>query len=321
MEHRRFGRTGLSVPALTFGGGWVGGVLIHRDRDEAFSALDRAMGAGMDWIDTAALYGDGISETVIGAWLAARPEARPGLSTKFMLDPAAPDLRGRMLASVEASLARLGRDRVPLILLHNPVGGADPRALDVAGALAAADMMETLRENGLCDHIGMTAIGDPAALAQVVDAGRFDVAQVYVNMLNPTAIAGRRPWNSTNFDGLLKRCAAQDMGVMAIRILAAGHLASETRHGREIPITEAADAAAEEARAAAVRAALPAGLGAPAQAALRFGLGIAEVSTVVVGLGEIAHLELAIAAERTGPLPPEALAALETAWADPAFTA
>ena len=318
MEHRRFGRTGLSVPALTFGGGWVGGVLIHRPAEEANAALDLAWSSGMDWIDTAASYGDGVSETVIGRWLAGRGAAtRPGISTKFRVDPAAPDLPGQMRRSVEASLTRLGLDRVEVVTLHNPVSPAFP----AAQALAMADAMESLREDGLCDHIGMTALGDPAALAQVVRAGRFDVAQVYYNMLNPTAMAGRSPWNTTNFDGLLGLCSAQDMGVMGIRIFASGHLVSRQRHGREVPITANADDAAEERRAEVLRAAFPGAEDNPAETALRFGLACPALSTIVVGMGEIEHLRIALAAEKRGPLPEADLALLDRIWADPAFTA
>src|SRR5262245_21154262 len=76
MQRRRFGRTGLEVPALTFGGGWVGGLLIRGSEQEREAVLDHALAAGIDWIDTAALYGNGVSETVIGRWLAKLPVGR-----------------------------------------------------------------------------------------------------------------------------------------------------------------------------------------------------------------------------------------------------
>ena len=75
MERRRFGRTGLEVPAMTYGGGWVGGLLIRGSEEERTGVLDKALASGVDWIDTAASYGDGVSERVIGAWLAGLPEA------------------------------------------------------------------------------------------------------------------------------------------------------------------------------------------------------------------------------------------------------
>ena len=320
MERRRFGRAGLEVPAITFGGGWVGGVLIHGAADEAFAALDLAAEAGIDWIDTAASYGDGVSETVIGAWLAdRRPDPAPRISTKFRIDPGVGGWRAQMMRSVDASLRRLGRDRVELVILHNFLE-SEGGAFGADEALETADVMQTLREQGLCDHVGMTALGDPAALARVVGSGRFDVAQVYYNAINPTAWTRLENWNSTNFDGLLHACMGQDMGVMGIRILAAGHLASTERHGREVPVTANAGDAAEERRAAAVRPALD-GHGTPAQAALRFGLACPALSTVVVGLAELDHLRQAIAAAEAGPLPDAALAALAEAWKDPAFTA
>ena len=317
MQHNRFGRTGLQVPAITFGGGWVGGVLIHGDRDVAHAALDRAWDAGIDWIDTAAMYGNGVSETVIGGWLAGRQNAeRPRISTKFRIDSGADDPVGQMRASVEASLGRLGLSRVDVLILHNvlsePGFGSDD-------ALHVADAMDALRSEGLCDHIGLTALGDVQEVTRTISSGRFDVAQVYYNMLNPTAADGRTPWNSTNFDGLLNVCAEHDMGVMGIRIFAAGHLATDVRHGREIPITDAADDAQEERRARAVWQRLDPTDGTPAQIALRFGLACRGLSTIVVGLGELSHLETAIAAVEAGPLGEEKIEAIAAAWRGPEF--
>lgn len=323
MEHRRFGRTNLSVPALTFGGGWVGGVLIHGGQETANAALDMAMDVGMDWIDTAADYGGGVSETVIGKWLATRAaDARPGIFSKFRLDTAAGDFRGQMFRIMEESFARLGVERLPMIMLHNPVveGETGDGKLSVRDALAVRDEMEALKDQGLCDWLGMTGLGDPVALHEVLDSGRFDAAQIYYNILNPTAAQGRSPWNSTNFDGLLEVCARHDMGVMNIRIFAGGHLASLERHGREIPVTAAADDRAEEARARLVWEALDSAQGTPAQQAVRFGLAEPRISTVVVGLAEIEHLRLAVEAANMGPLPVAELAKLSDVLASPAFT-
>ncbi len=319
MQHNRFGRTELQIPAITFGGGWVGGVLIHHDEATANGALDRAWGAGIDWIDTASSYGNGVSETVIGRWLKGRAaDQRPSISTKFRLDPTAGDLSGQMRASVDDSLARLGVDRVDVVILHNQIG--DEFGFNARDALSVASAMDALRAEGICDHLGMTALGDPTAVAQVVDAGEFDVAQVYYNMLNPTALQGRKPWNSTNFNSLLTSCQDQDMGVMGIRIFAAGHLATNVRHGREIPITERSGNSDEEARARIIWGQLTPEDGAPAQAALRYGLACPALSTIVVGLGQPAHLDLAIDAEKMGGLPPDRVAALTAVLSDPAFT-
>ena len=332
MQKRRFGRTGLQIPALTFGGGWVGGLLIRGSEAERQAVLDCALVGGIDWLDTAALYGNGVSETVIGRWLQSlTPDAarRPRISTKFNVDTSAGDLAGQIERSVTASLERLGLGRVPLLILHSRVVDPanrtrDKRSLspaEVLGRGGIADIMDGLRAQGLCDWIGLTAVGDPAALREAIDSGRFDVAQVYYNLLNPTAMAPAGPgWSSTDFDGLLHRCAAQDMGVMGIRILAGGHLASSRRHGREVAITANAENAAEEARATAVRDVLGSTYGTGAQTALRFGLACELLSTIVVGIGETWHLDEALVAAEMGPLPDAALTELKPLWrSHPAF--
>lgn len=330
MQRRRFGRTGLEVPALTFGGGWVGGLLIRGSEPEREAVLNRALEAGIDWIDTAALYGNGVSETVIGGWLRGVPrERRPRISTKFNIDTSAGDFAGQIERSVIDSLERLGLPSVPLLILHSRAvdatgAGRDKRSLtaeQILGSGGIADIMDRLRKQGLCDWTGLTGLGDPRALHQVIGSGRFDAVQIYYNLLNPTAMAGAGPgWNSTDFDGLLRRCADNDMGVMGIRILAAGHIASHERHGREIAITANADNAAEAARAKAVLEALGSHYGTGAQAALRFGLACPLLSTIVVGIGEPGHLDEALAAAAMGPLPAPALQALEDVWRrHPAF--
>jgi L-galactose dehydrogenase/L-glyceraldehyde 3-phosphate reductase len=308
------------VPILTYGGGWVGGLIIRAAPEVGHKVLNRAVAAGIDWIDTAASYGNGASETVIGDWLGTlATDQRPRVSTKFNIDTSAGDFASQVETSVGDSLARLKLKSVPLIILHNRIvaerGAGDTRGLTVGQVLernGVADIMDGLRRQGLCQWIGLTGLGDPSALADVVDSGRFDVIQIYYNLLNPTAMQPAGPgWNTTDFGGLLNRCAAQDMGVMGIRIFAAGHLASNERHGREVAITANAENAAEETRAKAALEVIGTQHGTPAQAALRFGLGCPLLSTIEVGIGETWHLDQALAAVDMGPLPQSVLAALD----------
>ena len=102
MQKRGFGRTGLQVPVLTYGGGWVGGFIIRAEIEAREKVLNRALEAGIDWIDTAAAYGNGASETVLGEWLPKVPkDKRPRISTKFNIDVSVPGFRrtGRTLGS------------------------------------------------------------------------------------------------------------------------------------------------------------------------------------------------------------------------------
>ena len=87
MQTRTFGRTGLQTSELVFGGGWVGGILIHQDDDTKRAALRKALDGGINWIDTAGDYGQGQSEVALG-WLLAEldPAERPHISTKVRLD-------------------------------------------------------------------------------------------------------------------------------------------------------------------------------------------------------------------------------------------
>ena len=328
MNTRRFGRTGIEISELTLGAGFVGGLLIHASDDDKRGCIAACLEAGVNWIDTAPVYGDGASERALAWLLGELPAAgHPHVSTKVRLDTARrDDFDDQVRASIEKSLERLGMDRVDLLTLHNPLAEVPgPATLSLDEALGVADCFDRIRGEGLFDHVGFTALGDGPVARAAVESGRFDVAQVYYNLLNPTAGFDRKAeaaadWSSTDFSGLLAACAAHDLGVMNIRILAAGVLATDVRHGREAPITANADMEAEEARARAVRAALgDRGTETRAQTAVRFGLAQPAVSTVVFGVAEPSHVREALAAPGLGPLEEEALATLRRAWADDLF--
>jgi L-galactose dehydrogenase/L-glyceraldehyde 3-phosphate reductase len=320
MRYRTFGRTGLQVSELVFGGGWVGGVLIHQDDTTKLKTLRRAMEAGINWIDTAPLYGKGQSEHALG-WLLPQLDTRPYLSTKVMLDTSRlDDIGGQVERSLSESLQRLKRDAVDLVLLHNAIEPAVSQvavtAEHVLRQKGAAEALERMRQQGLTRYVGFTALGHAGSLAQVVESGRFDAAQVYYNLLNPSAARTMPPrWGGYDFGALVSKCKAQGTAVMAIRVFAAGVLATDVRHGREVVITEAADLALEERRARALFAALGDSYGTRAQAAVRYVLSNADVSCAIVGLAEPAQLEEALAGAALGSLPRSALSSLERIYA------
>src|SRR5688572_13917487 len=117
VQRKRLGRTSLDVGRLS-----LGCVTFGREIDEAtsFAILDHAIASGMNLLDTAAVYGGGQSETIVGRWLAERRcRDRVLVQTKLL-----PPLNGQHVAeSLEASLRRLQTDYVDLLLFH----AADPQ--------------------------------------------------------------------------------------------------------------------------------------------------------------------------------------------------
>ena len=325
MKKRPFGRTGLEVSELVLGGGIVGGILILADDETRRAALERAVAAGINWIDTAEAYGNGTSETTIGRFLGTL-SPRPHVSTKFRLAPEdLGDLPGAIERRIEQSLKRLGCDRVELYQLHNQLGGADgARTLGIAHVLkpgGVADVLDRLKAQGLFRAAGMTALGETPAIVSVIESGRFESAQVYYNLLNPSAAWDEVPaqWSAQDFSGIIAACKRQGMAIMNIRALAGGSLASPKRHGREAVIAAGSDLEREQHRAAIVGNALGSDCGTPAQTALRFVLANPDLTCTVFGLAELSHLDEALAAVANGPLPPEALRRLRPVW-DSDFT-
>ncbi len=327
MKYREFGRTGLEVSELVFGGGAVGGILVHADDDTKLEALRRALKGGINWIDTAPTYGQGRSETALG-WLLDEVEETPYLSTKVQIEiDELSDIPGQIERSLEASFKRLKRDSVELLQLHNPIHGETGGGVSIAsgGAIGVEavlrkngviDGLERMREQGLTRYIGLTALGEAGPICEAVRSGRFDSAQVYYNMINPSAArALPAGYSGHDFTGVIEACRAVGAAVMNIRVLAAGVLATDARHGREVVITRGSEIPLEERRAHAVFDRLGTEYGTRAQTALRFGLANPDVACVIFGLAELSHLEEALGAAEMGPLPRQALDELNTLYA------
>ena len=129
MEKRRFGRTGLEFSALGFGCGAVGGLMIKGTPADQERAVARALELGINYFDTAQMYGNGQSETNLGRVL---QKLKPNIyvGTKVRLRPTERGQIGAAIAaSLEASLKRLQLDSVDLFQFHNAIvdktNGAD----------------------------------------------------------------------------------------------------------------------------------------------------------------------------------------------------
>ena len=320
MKYRRLGRTGIEISELVFGCGNVGGLLIRGTPGNMKVAVRQALDAGVNWFDTAAAYGNGVSEQSLGRILGDF-DGTSYVSTKLRLDiERLDDAGGEIERLMAASLQRLGRQSVDLVQLHNPIA----RETGARNAIAEADLirsggvidaLDQIREQGLTRFIGMTGLGETESCCRIAKTGRFDTAQIYYNMLNPSAALSMPPhWTGQDFAGLLDACLTQDMGVIAIRIMAAGILASDVRHGRESVLTSDTDAASEQRKARAVFAALGVSQGTRAQAAIRFVLSNPDITAANIGIAEPAQLDESLLAVSLGPLPDDVLTRLQALY-------
>lgn len=152
------GSTGMEISRVGFGawaiggGGWEFGWGPQAD-DESIAAIHRALDLGVNWIDTAAAYGFGRSEQIVGRALEGLPE-RPYVFTKnSLLDDGTRHVRhvlkrDSILREAEASLRRLGVDAIDLYQIHWPIPDED-----IEEGWAA---MAELKERGLVRHIGVS---------------------------------------------------------------------------------------------------------------------------------------------------------------------
>jgi aryl-alcohol dehydrogenase-like predicted oxidoreductase len=318
MEYRTLGRTGLRVSVLGFGGGNIGGLLIRGEAATQRQAVARALEAGINYFDTAAQYGDGRSEENLGRLL-RELGATAYVGTKVRLAPdAVAEAPAALRRALEASLQRLGRDYVDIYSLHNAVAlGPDPtsRALPVEAVCGpVAEGLQAVRAAGLARFIGFTGLGETAAIHQVVASGLFDTVQCYYNVLNPSAgYPGSPDGVAQDFAGLIDRAAAQGMGVLAIRVLAAGAItASPARHpvagDPGSALAQGADYALDLRRAERLQPLVrELGLESPVELALRFALAKPGISTVLLGFSDPAQVEDALRWAARGPLPPAAV--------------
>ncbi|HEU5323541.1 MAG TPA: aldo/keto reductase, partial [Methylomirabilota bacterium] len=169
MEYRALGGTGLRVSALGFGCGAVGGLMVRGAPGDRERAVARALELGINYFDTAPSYGDGRSEEHLGQALRALG-ADVHVGTKVRLAPGQlADIPGAIARSLDDSLRRLGRERVDLLQLHNPVEAARrDGAVSTRDVLdAAVPALRRLVEQGKTRFYGITALGDAAALREV----------------------------------------------------------------------------------------------------------------------------------------------------------
>jgi len=308
MRYRTLGRTGLEVSEVGFGCGGIGGLFVRGTPAEQRAAVEAAVAGGINYFDTAALYGNGQSEENLGRVLGELGiEATVG--TKISLAPEeVPTAETLVPEKLAQGLRRLGRERVDVCTLHGRIGTSEGGALsadDVCGPVA--DGLRRAVAAGLTGAIGFTGLGETAALHRVISSGVFDYAQCYFNVLNPSASRpGAAPPGAQDFDGAIGQCAEAGMGIMAIRVFGAGAVgATPARHrlagdpGGPLAGGGYASDLARAERLGALGAELR--VESPFELALRAALA-QDVSTALVGFSDVTQVEDALRWQSRGPL-------------------
>lgn len=321
MQYRPLGRTGIRISSVSFGAGPVPALLTRTDTSHSqHSTIRRALDSGINWFDTAATYGDGQSESSLGRALRDLSANHVHVATKVRLAPdELNDIAGSIRESVEGSLARLARDRVTLLQLHNSITanrGDQPTSITPADVLGPNGVLATfraLRDEGLVDHLGLTGLGNPASLREVARSGGFETIQAPYHLLNPTAGATFAPSGiEADYGNIFADCAEMGMGILAIRVFAGGALVGQppSAHTLTTKFFPLAVYERDVQRAAALvdELALPMPL---KELAIRFVLSHENVNSALIGFSSPVQVDEALAAANRGPLDAQLLLNLE----------
>lgn len=206
MNYRRLGRTNLQVSELSFGAARGAATDAQGFRETVQAVID----AGINLIDTAESYENGISESALGEALQGHPDVI--VETKYRpYDTHSPDANytgspQALIASVEGSLRRLRRGQIDILLGH---GIRSLQTLDRFMHDGCYEAMVKLREQGKVRFIGISELsegdGTHQVLQKAVPTGAFDVVMLTINFLLQSAI-----------DSVLPLCQQHDVGTVVM---------------------------------------------------------------------------------------------------------
>jgi uncharacterized protein len=236
MPTRMLGNTGARVSILSFGAGNTGWTERYKDEEAGIGALTRALDLGVSYVDTAAVYGDGLSETWIGKAIKGR---RKDLFLATKVDPRKGDEARRV---VEGSLKRLQLDQVDLVHIHALANEDDLAAIEAKDGVLA--MLQKLKEEKLTRFIGITAHTRPTVLRAALERHDFDCTQMALNAARAGYGAPGKPGES--FEKLVVPVARRkNMGILAMKVTARNKLTGKApmekiiHYPLSLPITAA----------------------------------------------------------------------------------
>ncbi len=274
-EKRPVGKTGLRVTAIGVGTAPLGDMIDDFSyavpEARALDTVRTWLDGPINFIDTAAIYGNGTSERRIGAVLRERGGLPEGfvLETKADRDPETGDWSGdQMRRSVERSLRLLGLDRLELCLLHDPETTSFEEVTRKGGAL---ETLVRLKEEGVILHLGIGA-GDVGMITRFVELGVMEVVMNHnrFNLLDREA------------EPLLELCSSMGIAFFNAGVYGSGILAKGPDAFARFRYREASPQLVERVRrmqATCDRHAVPL-----AAAALQFSLRDPRVTSTVVGM-------------------------------------
>jgi aryl-alcohol dehydrogenase-like predicted oxidoreductase len=313
VQYRTFGRTGWQVSEIAFGGWQLGGDWGPVDDAESIKTLHHAYERGINFVDTAELYGSGHSEEVIGESLRQWRGDKIYVGTKVQPtiwpnpDDDDPAMRGRypawhLRAAVDASLRRLGVERLDLLQLHGWFASGTEE-------LDWLETLNTLRIQGKIDQIGVS-IRDyrPDEGVDLAKLGLAASIQVVFNMFEQRPAHTLFPAGEETGTAFIARVPL-DSGALV------GHWTSDTYAGwapGSVPHTLFRGERFTEtlARVERLKELCAPYYSSLAEAAMRFSLNPRQVVTVIPGMKNPVEVDMNVAYSDGAEFPAELAAAL-----------